>query len=715
MEILSDFVLGDTTARYLHDPGTGRVGLLLFPSAQAEKLIRRRVNLNGDPFAEPSPESWNPPAMAVDSLAQIKILGDPYPGSFASGHTMRQSVSVARFRYQDQEKFAEKDRTRIVTLLKSADGLALEHILDWRAGENALGVNTRFFNGSKAPVTLEMLSSFSLSGLSPFDFSESINRLRAHRFRSVWAAEGRLESQGIEELHLERAWSDAPMFSERFGQVGSMPVRKWFPFLAIEDAVAGVTWGAQLAWAGSWQMEIFRQHDDVCISGGLADREFGHWMKSVAPGDWLDAPPATLACVTGGLDEVCDALTQAQHHAADTHPAVEADLPIVFNEWCTTWGDPTHEKTLAIADRLQGSDTKYLVIDAGWFKEEGTTWFTGHGDWNPSAKLFPEGLKATADAIRARGLLPGLWFELETCGESSVAFSLADHLLQRDGIPVTSNNRRFWNLNDPWVVDYLTRKVIDTLRDAGFAYLKVDYNETIGLGTDHPDSLGEGLRQQTLGTHRFFEKIRRELPGLVIENCASGGHRLEPSMIARTAMSSFSDAHESLSIPIIAASLQRLLLPRQAQIWAVIHGNHSDQKLAYRLASTFLGRMCISGGITGLTDAQWQFVKGAQALYRQAVPVLKHGTSRRFSQMGPSWRNPEGWQAVRRISDDGTTALVVLHTFAHAPASVSIPLPEGSWKITGQFPRAEISLADRLLRFSALQDLQGTVALLERR
>ncbi len=197
METLSEFSLGDTTARYLHDPATGRVGLVLFPTARADQVVRRRVNLNGDPFAPPPPGAWNPPAVAVDSLAQIKILGDPYSAALAGGHTMRQSASIGRFRYEDQASFVEPNRTRIVTILKSADGLALEHILCRHKDENALEVTTRFFNGSDRAVTLEMLSSFSLSGLSPFDFSESTNRLNVHRFRTVWAAEGRLETQGI--------------------------------------------------------------------------------------------------------------------------------------------------------------------------------------------------------------------------------------------------------------------------------------------------------------------------------------------------------------------------------------------------------------------------------------------------------------------------------------------------------------------------------------
>ena len=176
--------------------------------------------------------------------------------------------------------------------------------------------------------------------------------------------------------------------------------------------------------------------------------------------------------------------------------------------------------------------------------------------------------------------------------------------------------------------------------------------------------------------------IRERLPELVIENCASGGHRLEPSMLARTAMSSFSDAHELVEIPIIAANLHRLMLPRQSQIWAVLHPTDSDQRLIYSLAATFLGRMCLSGEIAALSTAQWDLVLRAQRLYAQAAPIIKHGRSRRFGEMGESWRHPRGWQAVVRESADGREALVVIHTFADAPAALEVPLPSGGgWQL----------------------------------
>jgi alpha-galactosidase len=714
MGYLSIHTLGDMVVRFPQDNISGRVGLEIIPGTAMAQVVPRRETLRGLAHIDAIP--FNDPwlAYAVESLVQFKLVGDQYPGAFVQGHSLRQSGSVAQFKSVDQNVLKEPGRVVIVTQLIRADGCRVEHRLSHREGDHAFEISSSFTNGSARPVTLEMLSSFSFSGLTPFAPDDAPGRLRVHRFRSAWSAEGRLETRSIEELHLERSWTGVAAFSERFGQLGTMPVRKWFPFVALEDTSAGVVWGAQLAWAGSWQMEIFRQNDDVALSGGLADREFGHWTKTIQPGETLAAPPAVISCVQGSLDDLCDRLTAMERRAADAQPAVEHDLPIVVNEWCTTWGDPSHENISTIADRLQGSEVRYLVIDAGWYKGEATDWSSGHGDWIPSPKLFPNGLEATARAIRERGLIPGLWFEMENVGSQSTAFSLVDHMLQRDGLPITVRERRFWNLNDPWAVDYLTKKVIDLLERCGFGYLKVDYNETAGIGCDHPDSIGEGLRLQIEGQYRFFEKIRQRLPDLVIENCSSGGHRLEPSMIGRTAMSVFSDAHELVEIPIIAANLHRLMLPRQSQVWAVLHQADSDQRLAYSLAATFLGRMCLSGEITSLTTIQWQMVRRAMKLHRQIAPILKHGTSRRFGELGASWRHPQGWQAVVRTSADQRQALVVSHTFANVPKQMDIPLPAGSWRVADKFPDAAVQVAGQTLSFQGESDFCGRVTLLEK-
>jgi alpha-galactosidase len=595
--------------------------------------------------------------------------------------------------------------------------LRCEHQLSWQGNTPVFSSRVSVRNAGKKPVTLEMLSSFSLGGMSPYAHDDAPNRLLVHRYRSTWSAEGRLDTQGIEDLQLERSWIGHGIACERFGQVGSMPVRGFFPFVALEDKEAGVLWGAQLATPGSWQMEVFRKDDFVALSGGQADREFGQWFKTLKAGETYDTPVATIGCIKGDLDQLAQRLSSAQEGPLANLPKIENELPIVVNEWCTSWGNPTQENLLALAKRLQGTPAKYLVIDDGW-AERPSGGVQQNGDWIINRKAFPDGLTATCQAIRDHGLIPGIWFEFEVCNPGSKAFDLTDHHLQRDGRVLQVGSRRYWDFRDPFTFDYLTKKVIHLLRDNGLGYLKVDYNDTIGFGVDGAESAGEGLRQHLEGMQKFFRKMREEIPDLVIENCSSGGHRLEPSMMALCAMGSSSDAHETREIPIIGANLQRLILPRQSQIWAVLRKNDTAQRLAYSLAATFLGRMCLSGEVHDLSPAQWKLSVSAMEFYRRVYPIIRDGHSTFHGETGKSWRHPQGWQAVLRTAKNGKRALLVVHTFGKPfPKSVEIPLPGAGWKVEEAWPAKaglKSSLKGKRLNLELAVEFRATVTTLRR-
>lgn len=312
------------------------------------------------------------------------------------------------------------------------------------------------------------------------------------------------------------------------------------------------------------------------------------------------------------------------------------------------------------------------------------------GDYIPSPKLFPDGLESVVELIKDAEMKPGLWFEVDNVGEESRAYNMEEHLLKRDGYVLTTGNRRFWDMRDAWVQGYLREKVIDTLNNYGFEYIKMDYNDTIGIGCDGAESLGEGLRRNMECSVDFVRQINDSVPNIVIENCASGGHKLEPLMMSLCSMASFSDAHESEEIPIIAANLHRCILPRQSQIWAVIRENATLKRIAYVMSSTFLGRMCLSGDVTNLTEKQWSMIESGIAFYKKAMPVIKHGYSYIYSFKSGSDRHPRGYQAVVRVQtepgliEDGFNiyegkhekALVVIHTFEGTlPEEIVMQLP----------------------------------------
>lgn len=292
-------------------------------------------------------------------------------------------------------------------------------------------------------------------------------------------------------------------------------------------------------------------------------------------------------------------------------------------------------------------------------------------------------------------------------------------LLHRDGYPLQTCARRFLDMRKPSVWKYLEERVIDQLEKSGFGYLKVDYNDNIGIGCDGAESLGEGLRQNMEASQNFFRKMRERLPELVIENCSSGGHRLEPSMQELCSMASFSDAHEWKAIPVIAANVTRAILPAQSQIWAVLRKEDDEKRLYYSLSNTFLGRMCLSGDVYDLKEWQWEIVEEGIRFYKKCAPVIKDGRNFRQGPHVKSYNHLRGWQAVCRKSTGTGQMLVIVHTFEEAPEVIEVVLPEEDgavWKISGEFCRSKITarmLENRLL-LSGMTEYDGAVLLLER-
>ena len=87
------------------------------------------------------------------------------------------------------------------------------------------------------------------------------------------------------------------------------------------------------------------------MMAGLADHDFGHWAKTLAPGESFESPEAYLTVGQGDVDAVAQRLLSVQR---ENWRLRDEPLPVLFNEYCTTWGNPTHDNLAAIAQRLQG-------------------------------------------------------------------------------------------------------------------------------------------------------------------------------------------------------------------------------------------------------------------------------------------------------------------------------------------------------------------------
>lgn len=614
---------------------------------------------------------------SASCLAQTHVRGASQRVPYATGLTMLGSETSFGYRLDHCE--VQNGILRIV--LCNKNGLVYEQQLE-PVGD-ALFCTSLLKNAGSEALTVEHVSSFCISCLTPFDEGMTPDQLKLHRFTSYWSAEGRHQCDTLEALNMEPSWSQWAPKTTRIGQIGTMPVRAYFPVMGLEDSKNGITWAANLAWAGSWNMELFRQQEDVVLCGGLAGFDQGHFRKTLNPGEILELPAACLTAVSGGIDEACEALLSVQAARLEIRGKAEAEAAPMYNEYLDTWGNPTEENVRNELSTVKDLGLAYFVIDAGWYGNT-ESWNQSTGDWQIRKSAFPNGLKKVTEEIRSNGLIPGIWFEAEVASEKSEILREHPEMFMKDnGKIIRENSRAFLNLTREDAQRYIDDKIISFLRDNGFGYIKIDYNSTCGIGFDGFESLGEANRNHVLGIWRYYDRMRAQLPDLIVENCASGGHRLEMSIMQRCSMASFSDAHECTEIPLIAADLHRLILPRQSQIWACIRPEDTDRRIVWSLCGALLGRMCLSGPLQKLSEDRLARVREGIAFYKAIAPLVINGSTRVYRSGITGYDHAHGWQCVVRRGQN--QAMVVLHAFEKNGNDFTVPAGLNGYRVVRRF------------------------------
>ncbi len=590
-------------------------------------------------------------------MVQLSLAGDIGEKEFFAGNSMSNSSSCYEFRFVNQEIKELHAAKEVITYFENGKGQVFEHHVKKYSEANAVECFNVLKNNAEQEISVEMISSFCVSSISPFCSENNVDNIFIHRLQTNWSAEGKLETFTASDLQMEDSWSSYGIRQARIGQVGSMPCRKHMPFYAIEDRDANCTWAVSMEAPMSWYIDAIHHQTAISLTGGITDFETGHFRKTLKKGEEYVTYSGFLTAVEGDLENACASLQEIYEHKLNV-PPVEEDLPLVYNEYCYSWGNPNIDTLKPIIDECAKIGIKEFVIDVGWWRPDERSWYS-FGDWNPSPVLFPNGIRELTDYIIGKGMIPGIWFEFEGVSTDSLLFSAhKDYFLKRDGNLIQHRERVLLDFRKQEVRDYLTEKVIKLLQENRFGYIKIDYNEGLGIGCDGAESYGEGMRRHIECVMEFMRKIKSSVPDIVIEMCSSGGHRLEPKFLQIADMASFSDAHEGLEGAVIAADLHRYMLPRQMQIWVTLKNEYSVSRIYFTIAKGMLGRYCLSGNILGLDAEKKAVVEQSIPFYERLKYILKYGkTLVNVNDGVTSLRHLHGKRYLMRTCDDGRAAV----------------------------------------------------------
>jgi alpha-galactosidase len=519
--------------------------------------------------------------------------------------------------------------------------LSVESVYEAFDGVPVVRRYSRVTNKGASPVGLEFLSSAMLHGLAaPQEYDRE---LRIHLAQNSWMAEGQWHTFRPSEMGFaenERtSWSQA-----QAGSVGSWSTERYLPMAMAENIRLGLTWFWQIEHNGSWYWEISNVSardnyaDDVyAFLGGPDDLHAAAW-KGLKPGETYETVPVAIGCVRGGFSDAVESLTHYRRLACLTPHKDNSRCPVIFNDYMNClWGDPTEAKELPMVAAAARAGCEYFVIDAGWYADLHEDWSPTIGAWQPSSTRFPHGLKFLLDEIRQAGMVPGLWLEPEVAGAKSRLAQKPDHwFFVRHGKRVSKNSRFLLDFRNPEVRAYLDQVIARLVNDYGVGYIKMDYNVDSLQGTEiGADSFGQGLLEHNRAHLAWLEEILKRYPDLVIENCGSGGGRMDYAMLSRLQIQSMTDQEDYLKLPMILVGASAAVLPEQLAIWSYPLAQADADQASFNMVTSMMCRIHQSGRLDSLTpEASAQVIEGIR-VYKEslrkhiptAVPFYPLGTS----------------------------------------------------------------------------------------
>ena len=112
----------------------------------------------------------------------------------------------------------------------------------------------------------------------------------------------------------------------------------------------------------------------------------------------------------------------------------------------------------------------------------------------------------------------------------------------RHGRRVYDRSRYQLDFRHPLVIAHVNEVIDRLVRDYGVGYIKMDYIIEPGIGTEvDSESMGGGLLAHERAYLAWLDGVFARYPELVIENCSSGGLRMDYAMLSRYSIQSTSD------------------------------------------------------------------------------------------------------------------------------------------------------------------------------
>ncbi len=300
--------------------------------------------------------------------------------------------------------------------------------------------------------------------------------------------------------------------------------------------LVGKDGGAVLAvgWSGQWYTSLAQ------VSGGTKVKAKQETLKAyLLPGEEVRSPLISVSFYDS--DNALKGFNSFRHYVMDC-VTPEGTKQVATTGIGIEVAGTTEEQVLQNVKNIPDSwavSLDYAWVDAGWYPLR-NNWSDSVGNWYADPERFPDGFGEISKALEERGMGLLLWYEIERCCKDTAVYN---DCIKHDGwliLNPDNDEANVVNFANEGAFEYITDFMVESFRYNGVKCFRMDSNFTpLPLWEQADEQWEDGRKGITenryvANLYRFFDTLLEEIPGLKIDNCASGGKRLDIEMARRS-------------------------------------------------------------------------------------------------------------------------------------------------------------------------------------
>lgn len=427
----------------------------------------------------------------------------------------------------------------------------------------------------------------------------------------------------------------------------------------------GECYGGALAWSGNYKM-VF-QNDEwqhLSILGGINPYLSEYHLQ---PKERFKTPKMIYTYSSAGKGQISRNL----HDWARKYSLANGDKlrPVVLNSWEGAYFTFDESTLTGMMDNAAAFGIEMFVLDDGWFgnKYPRDNDKAGLGDWQTNLKKLPHGINYLTDYARSKGVRFGLWVEPEMVNPKSIlAETHPEWIVQSPGRDkLQLRNQLLLDLSNPKVQDFIWNTIDSLLINSpGIAYIKWDANRHVEQAGSTYLSSGKQTHfwiDYTKGLYSIYEKIRAKYPQIMLQDCSSGGGRLDFGSLRYHDEFWASDDTDPLQRLFIQYGTNMIYPPVATAAHVSTSPNHQTglvSPLKFRFDVAMTGRMGMELQPKDITGNDSVFAIQAIRNYKVIRPLIAYGDLYRLV----SPYEEGGWVSLMYVAKDKKSAVLFAYS-----------------------------------------------------